>query len=52
MSGQAKVLDREIDAGQHKIVHVGKLMNDPANVDAVWIVLSLTLLSESGTYLL
>ena len=26
------MLNREIDAGQHKIVHVGKLVDDPDNM--------------------
>ena len=32
MSGRARMLNREIDAGQHKIVHVGKLVDDPDNM--------------------
>ena len=32
MSGQARVLNGEVDAGQNKIVHVGKLVNNPDNM--------------------
>ena len=32
MSGQARVLNGEVDAGQHKIVHVGELVDDPHNM--------------------